>query len=179
MGWSKFVHSLWSTSAPYVDSPRFRAYISRLPMKTPMAKAGDVTPRWYLVDAAEENLGRSAVKIARMLQGKHRPTYTPQTDTGDFIVVINAECVQTTGNKNDDKIYDWYTGYAGGRKTRTLAEMRERRPEQVIRLAVRRMLPKTTLGRYMLKKLKIYAGSEHPHSAQNPEALALGTGRNA
>jgi large subunit ribosomal protein L13 len=148
-------------------------------MKTPMAKAGDVQPRWYLVDAAEENLGRSAVKIARMLQGKHRPTYTPQTDTGDFIVVINAECVQTTGKKNDDKIYDWYTGFAGGRKTRTLAEMRDRHPEQVIRLAVRRMLPKTTLGRYMLKKLKIYAGTDHPHGAQNPEALALGTGRNA
>ncbi|MEM8886174.1 MAG: 50S ribosomal protein L13 [Planctomycetota bacterium] len=146
-------------------------------MKTPMAKPGDVEPRWYLVDAAEENLGRSAVKIARMLQGKHRPTYTPHTDTGDFIVVINAEKIQATGNKDEDKIYDWYTGYPGGRKTRTLAEMRERRPEAILRLAVRRMLPKTRMGRSMLKKLKIYAGPEHPHTAQNPEALNLETGR--
>ena len=148
-------------------------------MKTPMAKAGDVAPRWYLVDAAEENLGRSAVKIARMLQGKHRPTYTPNTDTGDFVVVVNAGRIQATGDKETKKIYDWYTGYSGGRRTRTLAEMRERRPEAILRLAVRRMLPKTRLGRQMLKKLKIYAGTDHPHTAQNPEVLSLGTGRNA
>ena len=145
-------------------------------MKTPMAKTGDVAPRWYIVDAAEERLGRAAVEIARRLQGKHRPTYTPHTDTGDFIVVVNAEKIQATGNKDDDKIYDWYTGYPGGRKTRTLAEMRERRPELIVKLAVRRMLPKTRMGRQMLKKLKIYAGSEHPHGAQKPEALSFGTG---
>ena len=116
-------------------------------MKTPMAKIGDVTPRWYVVDATEERLGRAAAIIARMLQGKHRPTYTPHTDTGDFIVLINAADIQVTGKKNNDKIYDWYTGYPGGRKTRTLAEMRQRRPEQVIKLAVRRMLPKTRLGK--------------------------------
>ncbi|MHC4847071.1 MAG: 50S ribosomal protein L13 [Planctomycetota bacterium] len=148
-------------------------------MKTPMAKTGDVTPRWYVVDATEERLGRAAAQIARMLQGKHRPTYTPHTDTGDFIVIINAADIQVTGKKNDDKIYDWYTGYPGGRKTRTLAQMRQRRPEQVIKLAVRRMLPKTRLGRQMLKKLKVYAGAEHPHGAQKPEALSFGTGGNS
>ena len=137
-------------------------------MKTPMAKTGEITPRWYVVDAAEERLGRAAVEIARRLQGKHRPTYTPHTDTGDFIVVINAEKIQATGKKDDDKIYDWYTGYPSGRKTRTLAEMRERRPEQIIKLAVRRMLPKNRLGRKLLKHLKVYSGNEHPHQAQKP-----------
>ena len=146
-------------------------------MKTPMAKQGEIQPVWHLVDASQEILGRAAVEIARRLQGKHRPTWTPNCDTGDFVVVINAEKIGVTGKKEEQKIYDWYSGYPGGRKTRTLSKMREQRPEAVVRLAVRRMLPKTRLGRQMLKKLKIYAGTEHPHTAQNPEPLALGTKR--
>lgn len=144
-------------------------------MKTPMAKQGEIQPVWHLVDASQEILGRAAVEIARRLQGKHRPTWTPNCDTGDFVVVINAEKIRVTGKKEEQKIYDWYSGYPGGRKTRTLNKMREQRPEAVVRLAVRRMLPKSRLGRQMLKKLKIYAGTEHPHTAQNPEPLALGT----
>ena len=144
-------------------------------MKTPMAKIGDVQQGWILVDASQETLGRAAVKIARILQGKHRPTWTPQTDTGDFVVVVNAEKIGVTGNKDAAKIYDWYTGYPSGRKTRTLAEMRKQRPEDIMRLAVRRMLPKTRLGRQMLKKLKIYAGTKHPHGAQNPVPTAFNT----
>jgi len=144
-------------------------------MKTPMAKSGDVQQRWFIVDASQETLGRAAVKIARILQGKHRPTWTPHTDTGDYVVVVNSEKIGVTGNKDADKIYDWYTGYPSGRKTRSLAEMRKQRPNDVVRLAVRRMLPKSRLGRTMLKKLKIYAGTKHPHAAQNPEPLALET----
>lgn len=144
-----------------------------------MAKPGDIAPQWILVDAEREVLGRAAVRIAAMLQGKHRPTWTPHTDTGDFVVVINAEKIQATGKKDDDKIYQWYTGWASGRKTRSLAEMRKRHPADVIRLAVRRMLPKSRLGRQMLKKLKIYGGSAHPHEAQHPEPVDLGTGRTA
>ena len=146
-------------------------------MKTPMAKPGEITPHWILVDAENEVLGRAAVKIATILQGKHRPTWTPHTDTGDYVVVVNAEKVQATGSKETGKIYQWYTGWSSGRKTRTLEEMRQRRPEQIMRLAVRRMLPKSRLGRQMLKKLKIYAGTKHPHEAQNPEPTDLGTGR--
>jgi len=148
-------------------------------MKTPMAKAGDLQQGWILVDASQETLGRAAVKIARILQGKHRPTWTPQTDTGDFVVVVNAGQIGVTGNKDATKIYDWYTGYPGGRKTRTLSDMRTQRPEDIIRLAVRRMLPKTRLGRGMLKKLKIYAGTDHPHGAQNPVPTALHTRKTA
>jgi len=148
-------------------------------MKTPLAKTGEVQQKWYLVDAERETLGRAAVKIARMLQGKNKPTYTPHVDTGDYVVVINAGKIQVTGKKETDKEYDWYTGWTGGRKVRTLAQMRERRPEQILRLAVRRMLPKSRLGRHMLKKLKLYPGKDHQHQAQQPEVLDLGTGRNA
>ncbi len=147
-------------------------------MKTPMAKPGEVQPQWYLVDAEREVLGRAAAKIAQILQGKNKPTWTPHVDTGDYVVVINARKIQATGKKNEDKEYDWYTGWSGGRKTRSLAEMRARRPEQIVRLAVRRMLPKSKLGRKMLKKLKIYPGPEHDNAAQQPQALDLGTGRN-
>jgi large subunit ribosomal protein L13 len=144
-----------------------------------MAKAGEVTPQWYLIDAKNEVLGRAAVRIAQILMGKHRPTYTAHIDTGDFVVVINAAEVQATGDKDAKKIYQWYTGWPSGRKTRTLEQMRENRPEDIVRLAVRRMLPKSRMGRHMLKKLKIYPGSEHRHSAQKPEPLSLGTGRDA
>ncbi|MHC4933016.1 MAG: 50S ribosomal protein L13 [Planctomycetota bacterium] len=146
-------------------------------MKTPMAKRGEIVPRWYLINAEREVLGRAAVRIATILQGKHRPTWTPHVDTGDFVVVINAEKIQATGKKDDDKVYQWFTGWPGGRKTRSLSEMRARHPEDILRLAVRRMLPKNRLGRQMLKKLKIYPGSEHPHGAQNPEPMDLETGR--
>ena len=146
-------------------------------MKTPLAKPGEFQPNWYLVDAQREVLGRAATKISQILQGKNKPTWTPHVDTGDFVVVINAEKIQATGKKEQDKEYDWYTGWSGGRKTRSLNEMRKRRPEQILRLAVRRMLPKNKLGRKMLKKLKIYPGTEHEHAAQQPEALDLGTGR--
>ena len=146
-------------------------------MKTPMAKPGEIQPQWYLVDAEREVLGRAATKIAQLLQGKNKPTWTPHVDTGDYVVVINAKKIQVTGKKNEDKEYDWYTGWSGGRKTRSLAEMRARRPEQIVRLAVRRMLPKSKLGRKMLKKLKIYPGPEHDNAAQQPQALDLGTGR--
>ena len=153
------------------------AYVPPFAMKTPMAKQGEVTPHWYVIDAGQEVLGRAAVRIARILQGKHRPTFTPHIDTGDFVVVVNAEKIQATGKKETDKIYDWYTGYPSGRKTRTLSEMRQRRPEEIVRRAVRRMLPKSRLGKKMLRKLKIYAGPDHPHTAQNPEPLKLGTAR--
>ena len=142
-------------------------------MKTPMAKPGEVTPRWYLVDASQEILGRAATRIATILQGKHRPTWTPHIDTGDFVIVINASKVRATGNKDADKVYQWYTGWPSGRKTRSLKQMRAKHPDDVIRLAVRRMLPKTTLGRLMLKKLKVYGGAEHPHQAQQPEPLTF------
>ncbi len=142
-------------------------------MKTPMAKTGEITPRWYVVDAQKEVLGRAATRIARILQGKHRPQYTPHIDTGDFVVVINAAKVQATGRKDTDKVYQWYTGWPSGRKTRSLQEMREKKPADIIRLAVRRMLPKTKLGRKMFKKLKVYKGSEHPHEAQKPDTTTL------
>ena len=142
-----------------------------------MAKAGEITPHWYLIDARNEVLGRAAVRIAMILMGKHRPTYTAHIDTGDFVVVINAAEIQATGAKDEKKIYQWYTGWPSGRKTRTLEQMRATRPEDIVRLAVRRMLPKSRMGRHMLKKLKVYAGSEHRHAAQKPEPLNLGTGR--
>jgi large subunit ribosomal protein L13 len=142
-----------------------------------MAKPGEITQQWHLVDASQEVLGRAAVRIAGILQGKHKPTYTPNVDTGDFVVVINAEKIQATGNKGRDKTYQWYTGWPGGQRERSLDEMRDKRPADILRLAVRRMLPKSRMGRQMLKKLKIYAGAEHPHGAQKPEPLNLGTGR--
>ncbi|MHC4223080.1 MAG: 50S ribosomal protein L13 [Planctomycetota bacterium] len=146
-------------------------------MKTPMAKTGEIVPRWYLINAEREVLGRAAVRIATILQGKHRPTWTPHVDTGDYVVVINAEKIQATGKKDDEKVYQWFTGWPGGRKTRSLNEMRAKHPEDIVRLAVRRMLPKNRLGRQMLKKLKIYPGPEHPHDAQKPEPMDLETGR--
>jgi large subunit ribosomal protein L13 len=140
-------------------------------MKTTWAKAGTIDPKWYLIDAKDYVLGRMASKIAVMLMGKHKPTYTPFLDTGDFVVVVNAEKVLFTGKKAKDKKYYWHTGYLGGIKERSLEDYLEKDPEEVIRLAVRRMLPKTKLGRQMLSKLKIYAGAAHPHAAQQPVKL--------
>jgi len=137
-------------------------------MKTYMAKPGEVQQQWWLVDATDKVVGRLASDIAVRLMGKHRPTYTPHVDTGDFVVVVNAEKIALTGRKWETKRYTWYTGYPGLRSQS--AEMRrERKPELILQEAVRRMLPKNKLAAKMLKKLKVYAGSEHPHQAQQPQ----------
>jgi large subunit ribosomal protein L13 len=137
-------------------------------MKSPYTKAVDVEDRWYVYDASKHVLGRMAAKIAMQLQGKDRPEYTPNELTGAHVVVINAEQVVLTGNKAAKQIYPEYSGYAGGLYEHTLDHLRERRPHEIVKYAVRRMLPKTTLGRKMLQRLKVYAGGEHPHSAQKP-----------
>ncbi len=142
-----------------------------MPQKTYTAKPGDFTRQWYVVDADGQTLGRLATRIADTLRGKLKPIYTPHVDTGDFVVVVNCERIRVTGNKLQDKRYYRHSGYPGGLKERTLAEQLQRRPEEVIRHAVRGMLPKNRLGRAQLGKLKIYAGSEHPHVAQQPEPL--------
>lgn len=141
--------------------------------KTYMAKDGELTKKWYLVDAEDKIVGRLASEIAVILMGKHRPTYTPHVDTGDFVIVVNAEKVQFSGRKWDQKKYTWYTGYPGLR-TEPIARRLERKPTDVIREAVRRMLPKNKLGRKMLSKLKIYTGPDHNHQAQRPEPLDIG-----
>ena len=136
--------------------------------KTYVAKQGEVDREWWVVDAEGLIVGRLAAKIAVLLMGKHRPIYTPHVDTGDFVVVTNVDKVQFTGNKWDQKTYTWYTGYPGLRKETAKARI-ERKPEQILRDAVRRMLPKNKLSSKMLSKLKLYTGSEHPHQAQKPE----------
>jgi large subunit ribosomal protein L13 len=141
--------------------------------KTYMAKPAEVEPQWWLVDAADKVLGRLASDIAVLLMGKHRPTYTPHVDTGDFVVVINAEKVVLTGKKWQQKQYTWYTGYPGLRKETAARRMR-RQPELILREAVRRMLPKNKLAVKMLSKLKVYSGDQHPHQAQQPEPKELG-----
>ena len=140
---------------------------------TKSARPGDVERRWFVVDAEGQNLGRLSSVIAETLRGKRSPHYTPHVDTGDFVVVVNAEHVAVTGNKLREKVYHRHTGYPGGIRQRTLGEQLERRPEEVIRKAVRGMLPKNKLGRAQLRKLKVYAGPEHPHEAQSPEPLRL------
>ncbi|MHC4197772.1 MAG: 50S ribosomal protein L13 [Planctomycetota bacterium] len=142
-------------------------------MKTFVAKPGSVSKTWYAVNAEGKVLGRMATRIATVLQGKHRPDYTPHVDTGDFVVVFNAEKVKLTGKKLAEKMYKRYSGYPSGLRLTPAAEMLEKHPDRVIMLAVRRMLPKTKLGDKMIKKLKIYAGSEHPHAAQQPKELKV------
>jgi large subunit ribosomal protein L13 len=142
-------------------------------MKTFVAKEAEVDKKWYLVDAKDKILGRLATQIATRLRGKHKPIFTPHADTGDFIVVVNAEKVSLTGNKWDKKIYYHHTGYTGGLKQISARKLREKRPEDIIRFAVRRMLPKNSLGRRQLQKLKIYSGPDHPHQAQQPEILEI------
>jgi large subunit ribosomal protein L13 len=141
--------------------------------KTWNAKPGEVERRWYLVDADGKTLGRLATRIADTLRGKDKPQYTPHVDTGDFVVVVNAEKVAVTGNKLDDKRYYRHSGYPGGIRSRTLRDELERRPTEVIRTAVKGMLPRSKLARAQLTKLKVYAGPEHPHEAQSPEPLKL------
>jgi large subunit ribosomal protein L13 len=142
-------------------------------MKTWNAKPGEVERRWYVVDAEGQTLGRLATRIADTLRGKDKPQYTPHVDTGDFVVVVNAEKVSVTGKKLDDKIYYRHSGYPGGLKSRTLREELDRRPTEVIRKAVKGMLPRNRLARQQITKLKIYAGPEHPHEAQAPKPLEL------
>ena len=140
-------------------------------MKTYTAKPGEIERSWYVVDAESKTLGRLATQIADVLRGKGKPAYTAHVDTGDFVIVVNAEKIHVTGQKLDQKIYYRHSGYPGGLRTRTLREQLERRPEEVIRKAVRGMLPKNRLAAAQLKKLKVYAGPDHPHAAQNPEPL--------
>ncbi|MCB0829266.1 MAG: 50S ribosomal protein L13 [Solirubrobacterales bacterium] len=142
-------------------------------MKTLSAKSGTVERQWWIVDADGQNLGRLATVIAETLRGKRSPWYTPHADTGDFVVVVNAEKIAVTGKKREEKRYYRHSGYPGGIKSRTLAEQLERGPEEVLRMAVRGMLPKNRLARKQLLKLKVYAGTEHPHEAQNPQPLRL------
>ena len=141
--------------------------------KTYMARQQDVEPRWWLVDAADKVVGRLASDVATILMGKHKPTYTPHVDTGDFVIVVNAEKVVFSGKKWEQKRYTWYTGYPGLR-SETAAARRAKKPEAILREAIRRMLPKNKLGRKMLSKLKIYVGPDHPHQAQQPEPRELG-----
>ncbi|TQV80187.1 50S ribosomal protein L13 [Exilibacterium tricleocarpae] len=142
-------------------------------MKTMSAKPASVQRDWYVIDAAGKTLGRMATEIAVRLRGKHKPEYTPHVDTGDYIVVINAEKVRVTGNKASDKIYHRHTGYPGGLKSISFEKLIEKAPERTIQSAVKGMLPKGPLGRAMFKKLKVYAGGEHPHTAQQPQELNL------
>lgn len=139
--------------------------------KTESAKKEDITRKWYLIDAADKILGRIASDVARILMGKHKTVWTPNVDTGDFVVVINADKVRVTGKKLLDKTYYKHSGYIGGLKKESLGSLLNRKPETVITLAVKGMLPKTKLGRQMLKKLKVYRGDKHPHSAQNPQPI--------
>jgi large subunit ribosomal protein L13 len=141
--------------------------------KTWTAKPGEIERHWYVVDAEGKTLGRLATHIADTLRGKGKPQYTPHVDTGDFVVVVNAEKIAVTGNKLDDKMYYRHSGYPGGLKERPLREQLERRPEEVLRKAVKGMLPRNRLARQQLTKLKIYAGPEHPHDAQAPKPLEV------
>ncbi|BAO43098.1 50S ribosomal protein L13 [Thiolapillus brandeum] len=142
-------------------------------MTTVSAKPAEVRRDWYVVDAEGKTLGRMASEIARHLKGKHKPIYTPHVDTGDYVVVINAEKLHVTGNKMQDKMYYHHTGYVGNLKSINLAKLLEKAPERVLETAVKGMLPRNPLGRAMFRKLKVYAGSEHPHTAQQPKPLDI------
>ncbi len=140
--------------------------------KTYAVRESEIERRWYVVDAADETLGRLASRIARVLEGKHKPTYAPNLDSGDHVIVLNASRIAVTRDKRESKIYIRHSGYPGGFKEETLGHLLERRPEEVIRRAVKGMLPRTKLGAQQLRKLKIYAGTDHPHQAQRPEPFA-------
>lgn len=142
-------------------------------MKSYVAKPLEVERKWYVIDADGQTLGRLASEVASILRGKHKPTYTPHVDTGDFVIVVNADKIKVTGKKMDQKMYRWHTGYVGSLKERTFREMNQRRPERIVELAVKGMLPHNALGRQMYRKLKVYAGPEHNHEAQQPETLEL------
>jgi large subunit ribosomal protein L13 len=139
--------------------------------KTYTVRASEIERRWYVVDAADETLGRLASRIAHVLEGKHKPTWTPNLDSGDHVIVLNAKRITVTSNKLESKLYIRHSGYPGGFKEETLGHLLERRPEEVIRRAVKGMLPRNRLGVQQLRKLKVYAGTDHPHQAQRPEPL--------
>nr|B8HMT1.1 RecName: Full=Large ribosomal subunit protein uL13; AltName: Full=50S ribosomal protein L13 [Cyanothece sp. PCC 7425] len=143
--------------------------------KTYLPSTTSLEPKWYVVDATEQHLGRLATQIAMILRGKTKPIYTPSMDTGDFVIVVNAEKVAVTGKKRTQKIYRRHSGRPGGMKTETFAKLQSRLPERIIEHAVKGMLPKNTLGRNLFTKLKVYAGPDHPHQAQKPEVLTLKT----
>ncbi|MCB0628929.1 MAG: 50S ribosomal protein L13 [Saprospiraceae bacterium] len=145
--------------------------MNTLSYKTKSAKKEEVERKWYVIDAEGEVVGRVCSQIAHVLRGKHKPSYTPHVDTGDYVIVINAEKIRFTGNKWDQKEYITFSGYPGGQKRRVAKEMRDKKPIGVVEIAVRGMLPKTKLGRAMIKKLFVYEGAEHPHGAQKPETL--------
>lgn len=142
-------------------------------MKTFLAKKEDTKPQWYVVDASDQVLGRLAVTVANILRGRNKPTYTPHVDTGDFVVVVNADKVVLTGKKEEQNDYMFFSGFVGNAKHRSVAEMKARQPKFVVEHAVRGMLPKNRLARQMFSKLKVYTGAEHPHEAQNPETITL------
>ena len=142
-------------------------------MKTYMPSASTIERKWYVVDAADQTLGRLATEVARVLRGKHKPIYTPYLDTGDYVIVINADKIRVTGKKLDEKIYWHHTGWIGGQKKVTLKRLLQTHPERVVEHAVKGMLPKGVLGRQMYRKLHVYAGETHPHEAQKPEALEV------
>jgi len=147
--------------------------VDTLSYKTKSAKKGDVERAWHIIDAEGEIVGRMCTKIATILRGKHKPSYTPHTDTGDNVIVINADKVRFTGSKMDTKTYITYSGYTGGQKKKTAKQILDRKPCDIVENAVRGMLPKNRLGRQMFKKLFVYAGAEHPHGAQKPEELKI------
>ena len=142
-------------------------------MKTFSAKSHEVKRDWFIVDATGKVLGRVAAEVARRLRGKHKPEFTPHVDTGDYIVVVNAEKLRVTGNKTKDKLYHRHTGYPGGIYSTSFEKLQQKHPDRVLRLAVKGMLPKGPLGYAMIKKMKVYAGGEHPHSAQQPKPLEI------
>jgi large subunit ribosomal protein L13 len=143
--------------------------------KTPLPVVTDLKPTWHVIDAADQRLGRLATVVANLLRGKHKPNFTPHLDTGDHVIVINAEKVQVTGRKRFQKVYRRHSGRPGGMKTETFAELQARLPERVVEKAVKGMLPHTRLGRQQFTKLKVYAGSQHPHEAQQPQIYAINT----
>lgn len=143
--------------------------------KTYLPTQDSVERNWYVVDATDQRLGRLASEVARVLRGKNKPTYTPSADTGDFVIIVNAEKIEVTGRKRTQKLYRRHSGRPGGMKTETFAKLQARIPERIIEQAVKGMLPKNTLGRQLFTKLKVYAGPEHPHQAQKPEVLEIST----
>lgn len=142
-------------------------------MRTYSAKPSDITREWFVVDAEGLALGRLCSEVAKVLRGKHKPQYTPHIDTGDFVIVLNAEKIKVTGKKMEQKVYYRHSGYLGGLKAKPIAKVAAEKPEQIITSAVKGMLPHNTLGRAMLKKLKVYSGAEHPHSAQSPKNISF------
>ncbi len=143
--------------------------------KTPLPSLSTLEPKWFLVDAADQRLGRLATQIAVILRGKNKPHFTPFMDTGDFVIVVNAEKISVTGKKRFQKVYRRHSGRPGGMKTETFAKLQQRMPERIVEQAVKGMLPKNTLGRQLFTKLKVYAGPDHPHQAQKPETLDIQT----